>query len=287
MFKKSISFVLVIGAVVLPSCHSSKHAGDKDKLPAVWQATPIVIDGDSKDWPSPYPTYDSKAMIAYATSNDDKYLYITVESGDDLTQLKLAEAGMVVYIDTGGGKAMECDIHYPLPDASGEPMDIPKAEKGQKVETLVLELSKKIKRQVKIGMDNATQFNVEGFPACNGGYSISQQTTCGIKVKAGIDEYKEFIWEAAIPFKVLYNKETISAADAGKPISVCFNIKGLKKHKEEGTDNSSAMNGSSMGNSSMGGGRGNMGSSRGAMQDPLQYLYESTKTWKYFSLAFH
>ena len=67
---------LGVALVLLSSCGSSKHEKSKASLPGTWQAQPIVIDGDSKDWPSPYPNYDAKAMVAYATSNDKYNLYI-------------------------------------------------------------------------------------------------------------------------------------------------------------------------------------------------------------------
>src|ERR1700733_16221077 len=96
------SFVSILSIL---SCGSSHHSGKgKAVLPGTWQPEPIVIDGDSKDWPSPYPNYDAKAMVAYATSNDKENLYITMETGDELTQIKILKQGMIVSIDTSGNK---------------------------------------------------------------------------------------------------------------------------------------------------------------------------------------
>ncbi len=90
------SFILctvLAGSLAGMSCNSSKHSGKNGGVPGTWQATPIVIDADSKDWPSPYPNYDSKALIGYATSNDKKYLYITMETGDENTEMKVLKEG--------------------------------------------------------------------------------------------------------------------------------------------------------------------------------------------------
>ncbi len=84
MHNRFLAGALLAIVVTSSSCNSSKHSGKShSSVPGTWQAEPIVIDGDSKDWPSPYPNYDSKAMVAYATSNDRKNLYLTVETGDE------------------------------------------------------------------------------------------------------------------------------------------------------------------------------------------------------------
>ncbi len=286
----------IAAALLLLSCGSSKHSRKSDMMPGAWQATPIIIDGDSKDWPSPYPNFDAKAKIAYATSNDKQNLYITMETGDEMTQTKILKQGMVVSIDTGGGKNIEFHINYPLPN-DNEDIDIPKNEGGRKQqdgETMFSgrQIHMKLEKMTK----SANQFSIEGFINCNGGYMVSQTAPCGISVTARIDEYKELVWEAVVPFKAIYNKNTITSEDANKPISVCFAIKGFKQPGTKGTDNGGNSGGNSggMGNSGMGGrgggggGRGGKGGGKGGgtTENPMQHLYESTKTWKYFSIVY-
>src|ERR1043165_9727738 len=113
---KNMNYLNVfITTCVLLSCSSAKHGRrNSDVVPGTWQTSPIVIDGDSKDWPSPYPNYDSKAMVAYATSNDRNNLYITMQTGDDLTQLNALRQRIIVSLDTGGGKTATFHINYPL-----------------------------------------------------------------------------------------------------------------------------------------------------------------------------
>ena len=80
------------------SCKSSKSTKTATTLPGTWQAQPIAIDGDTKDWPSPYPNYDAKAKVAYATSNDKYNLYITMETGDEQTQMKILSYCLPYYM---------------------------------------------------------------------------------------------------------------------------------------------------------------------------------------------
>src|SRR6267154_5604685 len=106
---------LLLSVISIASCGSSKHSKSK-KLPGVWQAEPITIDGNNKDWPSPYPEYDQKAMLGYAVSNDKNNLYITVETGDPATQLKILREGLTVWIDKTGKQEQVTAINYPLPN---------------------------------------------------------------------------------------------------------------------------------------------------------------------------
>ena len=256
-------------------------------MPGTWQAQPITIDGDSKDWPSPYPNYDAKAMVAYATANDKENLYITMETGDEMTQMKILKLGMTVSIDTSGKKEPEFTMNYPLPN---EDLEIPKrGDAGSNNEEA--HFGRSTQQKISKATREANQFSLDGFGACNGGYLVTQTTRCGIKIRMSIDEYKEMVWEAVIPFKALYNRDTIDATYLGKPISVCFAVKGFKHPDAKGSESSNTGMNNGMGggmNSSQRGGRGGSrsgGAARGVASNPMEHLYESTKTWKQFGLA--
>lgn len=256
----------------------------KDLVPGTWQATAITIDGDSRDWPSPYPNYDSKARIAYTSSNDSRYIYISMQTGDELTQVKILKSGMKVSVDTGNTKKMEFAINYPM-ENSGLETDIPSSPATNKVEAMGM--TRKLNQITTKGIDQANQFSLEGFIGCNGGYMISQANECGIKIKARIDEYKELVWEAAIPVKVIYGKDSLTKADAGRAMNICFHINGMKSPKKQGSDNTSNANQ----NLGMPGGQrnsmapGGMGSRPGTTTNPLEHLFTSSATWRYTAIT--
>jgi len=258
-------------------------------MPGAWQSTPIIIDGDSKDWPSPYPNFDAKAEIAYATSNDKENLYITMETGDELTQMKILKQGMIVSIDTSGGKNADFHINFPLPN-DNDPIDLPQSTHKQNPGSVQgKQLDVKLSKSAK----DANQFSLEGFINCSGGYMVSQNIPCGIKVIARIDEYKELVWEAVVPLKTIYSESVLTEKYADKPISVCFTIKGFKNPAPKGADNGNGIsnttggNGANIGGSGRGGGRGGHGGG-GARpaENPMQHLFESTKTWKHFAFVY-
>ena len=288
------SFIIALGCLSLfVSCGAIKKGGKSvTTVENPWQPTPIAIDGDSKDWPSPYPNFDSKSKIAYATSNDNEYLYVTCETGDELTQVKILKAGMRLCIDTNGHKSPSFFINYPLENTLVE-LNMGGGDK-EAGKDKAMQMAKKSNQFVKTALEQANQLSLEGFGSCNGGYTISQMP-CGIKVKIRMDEFKELVWEAAIPLKLLKGGNTTHLPDV---LSVCFELKALPKPKGSGVDNindnmtqsnasmggnRSAMGGAA-GGRGMGGGRGG---GRGGMQseNPMETLFSTTKTWKVFKVA--
>lgn len=268
-------------SMFLLSCGAAKNGGgSKNTVPGTWQATPITIDGDSKDWPSPYPNYDVTSKIAYATSNDTRNLYVTVESGDQRTLYKILKEGLTIAIDTHGRKDPQFFINYPLQN-NNEVIDITTVYDNRSQIAM-----KQSENRINKMMQDAGQFSLEGFGSCSGGYMISQVLPCGVKVKARMDEYKQFVWEATIPFKAIYGIDSISAAHANKPISVCFTVHSFKKAKTtSGGDNNNMSNISgAAGNNSQNRNAANI-STAASSQDPNEHYYQTTKTWKQFSLV--
>jgi len=276
------------------SCGGMHHGKDKKK-PGTWQATPIVIDGKGDDWPSPYPLYDSKALIGYATSNDKNYLYITLETGDEYVQTKILKQGLTVWIDTDGKKEQDLGIHFPIQD-DNDPLTTPSGKGSKGASGDQSAQSKDLNQKIKRGLSDATQLTLEGFRNCNGGYLVKEKNPCGITVQVGIDEYKELIWEAAIPFSAIYGKTHIDKRWDGRAISVGFYVKGFKK---PASNNDAGAGSGAGGGSGMGGGGGGMGGRGGGgrggskggsratgVPNPRDQLFESTRTWKQFGIAY-
>ena len=306
-FPVSFLATMLTGLMILSSCSGSKHP--KKRLAGVWQSTPIVVDGNGKDWPSPYPEYDSKAMLGYAVSNDKDNLYITVETGDQATQLKILHEGLTVWIDKNGGNEKTMAINYPLPDdyksnktksaKDEERKGLPGGgvEQGSGAEH---RLRGMLAEKIKKALDDAKEFSLQGFKSCNTQFPVLEKDSCGIVVSINIDEFNELVWEATIPFKSFYYKAGIDARDKGKPISVCFETTGQKRpasqsggsHKGGGGGGgmrpSMSMGGRGMGMSMGGGGmRGGGGGNQTSnpTTNPLEPLYITTATWKKIGLA--
>ncbi len=307
MQKNILQTLLFFGAVfAFLSCSSSKHSKSK-RLPGIWQVQPVTIDGSNKDWPSPYPEYDEKAGIGYAVSNDKENLYITVETGDPATQLKILREGLTVWIDRKGEKGEETAINYPIPaNTDGKEQRAPRQKvQGEGQQGLGVDHQQKqrmeLEDKVRAALDGAKEYSLQGFKSCNLQFPILETDTCGIMVRIGLDADNELVWEAKVPFKSFYFKPQLTRADKGKAISVCFETTAMKRPpgQQGGGGNHGGgsgfrpsvgfggMGGMGMG-MGMGGGmhRGGGGRSSQNSTDIMEPAYKSTKTYKKFGLAY-
>ena len=274
------------------SCSASKHKGVK-KLPGAWQSTPVVIDGSNKDWPSPYPEYDEKAQLGYAVSNDKDNLYITVETGDLATQLKILRNGLTVWIDKTGEKNELTAINYPIPQngeeriADGPEMGQRKHEERQRIE---------LEDRVKNARLLATEYSLQGFKSCNLQYPIGEKDSCGVMVSMNIDADNELVWEAVIPFRSFYFKPETDKRDKGKPLSICIETVGMKRPSGQASapranSGGGIRPGFGFGMGGMGVGMNTGGRSRGGHTTPqnavniMEPMYKSSITWKKFGIA--
>lgn len=274
MHRYSYIFLILI-PIIFTSCGSSKNTASAIKAEP-WQETPIVIDGQNLDWPNPYPLYDEKSKISYATSNDGENLYISMQTGDEATEMKILRAGMTLYIDPTGGRDQSVSVQYPM---AGNTTDIgtwkPRSENNQ--------FSKGRAEHMQKLIESSRDIAFQGFKNnCNGATAVMQQNDCGIVVRMDMDEYQSLIWEIKIPFKSFY-KDRLSPEDMGKPIGICFAINAIPKPAEKKDDNPNGANhGGMQGMQGMGGG---MRGGRGAAYTG-DYLHEHTKTWIKAGLAY-
>jgi hypothetical protein len=305
MWKPYLAATILI-SICFFSCKSSKHT--VKRLPGMWQVTPIVVDGKNTDWPSPYPNYDDKALIGYAYSNDKDKLYITVETGDLATQLKILKEGLTVWIDRKGGNEEVTAINYPIPQRGENNIKSSEAsepgrpvggtmQQGQSNRQDKMRIA--LEDRIKYTMDHAKDYSLQGFKSCNLQYSLLEKDTCGIEIKMSIDADNEFVWEAAIPFKTFYFKNEITKVDKGRPISICIETTGAGKPKGEGSGAGNRPVGGAMrpgigfGVGPMGMGMHTGGGMRGSRSRPdqpgnnmMEPLYKSTTTWKTFGIAY-
>jgi uncharacterized membrane protein YgcG len=62
--------------------------------------------------------YDNNANIGYTVSKDESYLYVTLNTFDTASQIKILKNGVALYFDIEGGKKMHTYIQYPVPKES-------------------------------------------------------------------------------------------------------------------------------------------------------------------------
>jgi hypothetical protein len=277
----------LIAAGTLLSCKTA-HKTTKSAT-GTWQPQPITVDGANNDWPTPYPFYNDKAKIGYAVSNDKDNLYITMQTGDQMTIMKILRNGLTVWIDTNGKKEMRTSLTYPMENTNGSGMPMRGNGQEQPERPAAAEMQRKI-------LESARDMSLVGFKSCNGGFLVQQNNGCGVVVRMGFDEYNTLVWEATVPFRAFY-KNGLTPADAGRTVSICFAITGMKLPSFPGGQGGSGMpgggggmpGGGGMGGGGMPGGGGEMpggGMPGGGMGGDPGHLFESTKTWYRTGLAY-
>ena len=286
VFEKGSIFITL---VMLLSCGSSKNSATPS-APVLWQTKPVVIDGNNNDWDLPYRYADPKAKIAYMFSNDKSNLYITMKTDDPMTELKILNAGMEVWIDLSGKKQKKTAIAFPL--ANREPVKMQRPdnvdEKNQSRTTLL-----------KKSIDNATDYSLQGFAGCDGSYSLVQKNDCQIFTKMGIsDKSDALVWEAVIPYKS-FSRETMDGKNIGRSIDIDFEINGMKNASGQADNGGGATRGGGMrggGGGGMRGGGGGRGSGMrggggvrtgGDVNTERTRLSEKTNTWQNIELTYH
>ncbi len=155
-------------------------------------------------------------MLGYAVSNDKENLYITVETGDLATELKILKNGLTVWIDRKGEKGEVTAINYPIPVQGNDDDAHQRPARGQwqqgsngsggggssAQDKQRMELEDKVRKM----LPDANEYSLQGFKSCNLQYPIMEKDSCGVFVRVGIDDENEMVWEAVVPFKSFYFK---------------------------------------------------------------------------------
>ena len=220
--------------------------------PMSWQATPVIADGDLKDWNLPLQYYDEDSRLNYSMSNDDKNLYICVRAGDQQSQFKMIRAGFNVWIDTTGKKNQTVGIRFPL-DEKLLPHHSPiQHEKGRKQDMNEL-MSKMVLEQ--------SQMQLLGFKNAGNGVSPLRNES-GIAAAIKWDSTGVLAYEAVIPFKTFY-KDNLTSSSISKIWTICFVLNGIEQVSDKKDSGDNAGNGGGRGGGGMGGGGGMRGGGGG------------------------
>jgi uncharacterized membrane protein YgcG len=69
---------------------------------------------NSKATPSNYKYYDSKSKIRYQVSSNEKYLFLTFNTSNNASIMKIVRTGLTIYFDSNGKKKKDSYVQYPV-----------------------------------------------------------------------------------------------------------------------------------------------------------------------------
>jgi len=96
-------------------------------LSCAWQSTAIVVDGQTREWSSPwYALADER--IALSVTNDETFLYLGIAPSGSDVQAQMMRGGITIWLDPTGGQRRDFGIRYPL--GHGRPPGPPDSLRG-------------------------------------------------------------------------------------------------------------------------------------------------------------
>jgi len=227
---------------------------------------PFKADGVSNEWNEPLNEYNDATKLAFALANDDKNLYIIIESLDPQTTFSVLRGGITLNINTAGKKKDGMKLTFPLMERPPMPK-----EGEEHHEHTALYPDKEIHDQATMNKS----IRVAGFKNIPDSElpAINQD---GIETGMSIHPNRDLIYELSIPLAQLQ-----VGLDLKKPLvyNIKINEPGKSSFKRESApDGGNRSGGRSGGRGGMGGGgmgrsgRGGMGGGgkMGGGQRPMQ-----------------
>ena len=227
---------------------------------------PFKADGVSNEWNEPLNEYNDATKLAFALANDDKNLYIIIESLDPQTTFSVLRGGITLNINTAGKKKDGMKLTFPLMERPPMPK-----EGEEHHEHTALYADKEMHDQATMNKS----IRVAGFKNIPDGElpAINQD---GIETGMSIHPNRDLIYELSIPLAQLQ-----VGLDLKKPLvyNIKINEPGKSSFKREsGPDGGNRSGGRSGGRGGMGGGgmgrsgRGGIGGGgkMGGGQRPMQ-----------------
>ncbi|MBB6239449.1 putative membrane protein YgcG [Pedobacter sp. AK013] len=204
---------------------------------------PFKADGISNEWNEPLNQYNDATKLAFALANDDKNLYIIIESLDPQTTFSVLRGGITLNINTEGKKKDGMKLTFPLMDRPPMPKEgeeQPLSPDGATHDPVVMNKS----------------IRVSGFKNIADGElpAINQD---GIETGMSIHPNRDLIYELSIPLVQLQ-----VGLDLKKPL--VYNIK-INEPNKSGFKREGRPEGASSGRGRSGGSRGMGGGGRGGM----------------------
>jgi hypothetical protein len=155
-----------------------------------YQDRTVVADGNADEWPMPLRFSNSEHTFQYSVTNDNRNVYICIQTSNEATVLRMLRSGITVYFDPKGEKNKSISLEFPVRKApenvnnNGNPI----------TETSVKNTEDELLLQSNF-------FNTTGFVNFeNGQYNVDDKTS-EIKVAIKLHQDSSFVYEAVVPVR--------------------------------------------------------------------------------------
>jgi hypothetical protein len=237
--------------------------GCKDiDLQSTWRDREIKIDGSDAEWKN-LLMYHEKSKIAFASCNDEHYLYLVMVVADRDERRMIMRSGFTVWFDGSGGSDESFGVHFPL-GMQGGPKSI--SENREDIRTSKKEESKEPSFEMK-----ETELEIIG-PGDGETNRMSTPGGKGIQISMSHSQDR-LVYELKIALKRTVDEPYGISAENGTTIGVGFAVNESEIHLGSGPpsggpggDSGGGFGGGPGGGPPSGGPGGSSGSSRGQQQ---------------------
>jgi hypothetical protein len=228
------SLVLLVAANLFAQAPVSK------KLPAVqegnaWAPANVKIDGKLNEWNDEFKAYNKVTHLYYTIANDDNNIYLVLKTSDKTTNAKITAGGITLAINTDGKKKDKdaYSLTYPIiqrnfgrpagggfggPGGGGvRTMTVVAGGPGGGRQRGAAPDSAMVKAMHERVINSAKEIKVFGFKDISDSL-IAIYNEYNIKATIGYDKEDSFVYELAIPLKLL-------ALSADSHNELAYNIK--------------------------------------------------------------
>jgi hypothetical protein len=218
------------------SSSSNVFAQKKDNIQNISVIAPanVKIDGKLNEWNDNLQAYNKNTLLNYTLSNDDKNIYMAFKSSDFSNNNKIMGGGISFILNANGEKKSKesYSVTYPILTqadirnalSSGGSQQFTKEQRDSIIETIRGKLIASMK-----------EIKVSGFSGITDTL-ISRYNDYGIKAASSFDAAGSFIYELAIPLKLLN-----LSIDKPKEFAYSVSVNGIQP-ANPGSDNSGANN---------------------------------------------
>lgn len=227
------SIVIVFCSFIIgSSALRAQEVEDNIRMDKVFKA-----DGVTNEWKEPLDEYNSDTGLAFALANDDKQLYIVIESLDPQTTFSVLRGGITLNINTSGKKRQDINLTFPM------------IEHRQVGRDSVTYKTEEWAPDATHDAHPKTGIKVSGFKAITDGY-LTPENDGGIKTGMVIKPNRDLIYELSIPLAQLQ-------VDVNMKKPLMYDIKINAPSKQNYRRENGEM-GNKRAGGGMGGGRGGM-----------------------------
>jgi len=258
--KKLIFLVLIIIAINSSTVKAQVYESK-------WQASQIIIDGNTSDWKTLPGYFNGETRILYETRNDSNNLYLIVEIPDQQMQVKAMRAGLKVTFNIKIKPKIKAQIVFPVIAKDQENF-----QQGERPDFEVT------KQNYMLLKDYAA---VEGFNQTKGNVAPLIADQKKLSFASDWNDKNDLCYEIRIPFNDLfpenYTYQDRSQTEIGIGISLLALPRPAMGADDYGSDNDMSQSGQTPYGNQMGSPHGNMnqaGNGMGVMFNEVGFHFK-------------